>query len=331
MKIGKKILGKAGVLLIAAFFIVASSAVMADTEEKTPFVSVESSAILGNLPRDEEEIRYYTDSLEHVIGLSGGTPPYYWYSAIRFSQDELGPYAGWDLTKVNVALSCDNGQTEIWAKLTIWGEGTATHPGSIIYEDDTLYFDVTGFNIIEIDTPIALDDHDEIWIGIEWEQTVEGAFIPFTDNGPSTPQKGCWVSQNGGGTWNELSEYGDPPMDWNWGMGGIVEGEAKAELAIQNIAGPIGVKAEIKDIGDADANNLDWSMTVTGGILKLINKTADGTKTVLASGAIEAISSGLILGLGPITIEITANADNAAEVTATKTAFVLGILVIGIK
>lgn len=89
MKIGKKILGKAGVLLIAAFFVVASSAVMADTEEKTPFVSVESSAILGNLPRAEEEIKYYNpDTLTHVIGLTG-TMPAYWYSAIRLTQDEL--------------------------------------------------------------------------------------------------------------------------------------------------------------------------------------------------------------------------------------------------
>jgi len=114
-------------------------------------------------------------------------------------------------------------------------------------------------------------------------------------------------------------------------MGGIVEGEGKAELQIINIKGPIGVNAEIKNAGEADASNLEYTTTVTGGILKLINKTVPGSTTVLASGAIEAIGSGLILGLGPITIEITANADNAAEVTVTKTAFVLGILVIGIK
>ncbi len=330
MKIGKNILSKAGVLLIAAIFIASSSAVIADTEEKTPFVSVESSAIFGDLPRDEEEIRYYDpDTLAHVIGLSGGTPPYYWYSAIRFTQDELAPYAGWDLTKVNVALSCDNGQTEVYAKLTIWGEGTATQPGSIIYEDDTLYYDVSGFHIIEISTPIALDDHDEIWIGIEWEQTEEGAFIPFTDEGPAVDGKGDWCNLGSG--WDELQEFGDPPLDYNWGMGGIVEGEGKAELQIINIKGPIGVNAEIKNAGEVDANNLEYTMTVTGGILKLINKTVPGSKTALAPGATEAIGSGLILGLGPITIEITANADNAAEVTVTKTAFVLGILVIGIK
>jgi hypothetical protein len=328
MKIGKNIMSKAGVLLIAAIFIASSSAVMADTEEKTSLVSAETSPIIGNLPRDEEEIKYYNpDTLTHVIGLSGGTPPYYWYSAIRFSQDELAPYAGWDLTKVNVALSCDNGQLEVWAKLTVWGEGTENYPGSIIYEDDTLYFDATGFHIIELSTPIPLDDHDEIWIGIEWEQTEEGAFIPFTDDGPAVDKKGCWVSQNGGGTWNQLSEYA---LDYNWGMGGIVSGEGLAELAIKNVAGPIGVNADIENIGDTDATNVEWTMTVTGGILGMVNKTVTGTATSLAAGAIEAIGSGIVLGFGSIDIEITASADNANEVTVSKSGFVLGILVIGL-
>ena len=330
MRIGKKILSKAGVLLIAAFMVLSTSAVMADTAEKTPFTATESSAMIsnqGNLPRDGEEIKYYNpDTLTHVIGLSGGTPPYYWYSAIRFTQDELAPYAGWDLTKVNVALSCDNGQTEVWAKLTIWGEGTATQPGSIVYEDDTLYFDASGFHIIEISTPIALDDHDEIWIGIEWEQTEEGAYIPFTDDGPAVDGKGDWCNLGSG--WDELQDF---DLDYNWGMGGIVEGAGKAELAIQNVEGPIGVKAEVKNIGEVAASNLEYTMTVTGGILGFINKTVPGSKPTLDPSAIESITSGLLLGFGNIVIEITANADNAVEVTETKTGFVLGILVIGIE
>jgi len=326
MKIGKNIFGKAGVLLIAAIFIASSLTVMADTAAEKTFVSAESSAVLGNLPRDQEEISYYDpNTLQNVIGL---TQPAVWESAIRLTQDELAPYAGWDLTKVNVALSCDNGQTEVWAKLIIYGEGMATYPGSIIYEKPDLYFDATGFHIIELNESIALDDHDEIWISMEWDQT-EVAFIPYADAGPAVDGKGDWVAI--GGSWSELQTHGDPPLDFNWGMGGIVEGEGKAELQIINIKGPIGVNAEVKNIGEADANNLEYTMTVTGGILGLINKSVPGSKTTLASGATEAIGSGLILGLGKIAIEITANADNAAEVTVTKEAFVLGILVIGIK
>ena len=326
MKIGKNILGKAAVLLIAAFMVLSTSAVIADTTEKTSFASTETSAVLGNLPRDQEEISYYNpDTLTNVIGL---TQPAVWQSAIRLTQDELASYAGWEMTKVIVTLSCDNGQTEVWANLIIYGEGTSTFPGSIIHEETDLYYDTSGFHTIELNESIVLDDHDEIWISMEWDQT-EIAFIPVADEGPAVDGKGDWVAI--GGSWSELQTHGDPPLDFNWGMGAIVEGEGKAELSIINIKGPIGVNAEVKNIGDADANNLEYTMTVTGGILGFINKTVSGSETALAPNAIVAVGSGLILGFGEIAIEITANADNAVEVTATKTAFVLGIFVIGIK
>jgi len=66
------------------------------------------------------------------------------------------------LTKVKVKVDCDE-QYEFWARLIVYGEGTATQPGNIIYEDNTLYFDKTGYHIIELNSPIALDDHNEIW------------------------------------------------------------------------------------------------------------------------------------------------------------------------
>ncbi len=225
----KNIMRKAGILLIAAFFVISSSAVIADTAEKTPFATTESSAMLGNLgnlSRYEEEISYYNpNTLINIIGISGGTPPYYWMSAIRLTQDELAPYVGWNLTKVIVALSCDDGQSEVWARLVIYGEGTPTYPGSIILEQTDLFFDETGFHTIELNESIAIDDHGEIWIAIEWEQTEESAFIPFTDDGPAVDGKGDWVSLDGGATWSELQEFGDPPFDYNWAMGAIVKGD----------------------------------------------------------------------------------------------------------
>jgi hypothetical protein len=326
------ILSKAGVLLLAAVFILSSTAVMADTHKNTPLAAEDAEVVLGNmgtLPRDEEEIKYYNpDTLTHVIGLSGGTPPYYWYSAVRFTQEELLPYAGWDLVRVLVTLSCDNGQTEVYANMTIWEGGTATAPGSIIYEDNGLYFDATGFYEIELTTPIALDDIDEqLWIGFEWEQTEEGAFIPFTDDGPAVAGKGDLVSQNGGASFGTLSGYG---LDYNWGMGAIVSGTGKAELAIQNVAGPIGVSADVKNIGEGPATDVEYTMTVQGGILGRIDKSASGTAAELAPNGVATVSSGIIFGLGKITIEVTANAANAVEVTETFSGTVIGPLVIGL-
>ena len=318
-----------GSIIAVAILVLSSLGVIADTSGETSFASSESSAVLGNLPRDEFEIHYYNpDTLNHVIGASGGTPPYYWYSAVRFTQDELWLWELWKIVKVLVFLSCDNGQTELWATLTIWGEGTSTQPGSIIYEDDTLYFDATGFHIIEIDTPIALDDHEEIWIGIEWEQTAEDARIAFADDGPAVDGKGDWVSSDGGASWQELQNYG---IDYNWGMGAIVGGYHPPSLSIKNVRGPIGVKADVKNIGCGCAYNLEWDITVTGGILGMVDKSFSGTRKELPVDATEAISSDLFFGFGNVYIEITADSDNGEEVTVLKKAFLLGPFVFGIK
>jgi hypothetical protein len=330
MKIGKNMISKAGVLLLAAVFILSSTAVIADTAERAPFAA-QTQELLGNMgqTRDEEELKYYNpDTLTHVIGLSGGTPPYYWYSAVRFTEEELAVYAGWEIIRVKVALSCDNGQTEVYANLTMWEGGSATSPGSIIYEDNGLYFDATGIYEIELTTPIAIDDYDVIWIGMEWEQTEEGAFIPFTDDGPPVTGKGDLVSQDGGASFQTLTQYN---LLYNWGMGAIVEGEGKAELAIQNVAGPIGVSADCKNIGAGPATDVEVTMNVAGGLLSRIDKSATASSASLAAGATTSVSSGLIFGLGKITIDITANALNAIEVSETLEGFVLGPLVLGIK
>jgi len=325
MKKTNKKLSEAAVLLITAVLITSMSAVVADTSENLNISSVETSKVLGNSPIGEVEISYYNpDTVTWTIGLSGGTPPYYWGSAIRLTQDELGAYSGWDMTKVIVAVSCEE-QTEVYADLIIYGEGTSTAPGSIIYEEDDLYFDESLFYTIDLTDAIALDDHNEIWISMWWEQEIEAVHIPFCDEGPVVDGKGDWVSQGSG--WNELIEY---ELDHNWAMGAIIEG-SNAELSIINVKGPIGVNAGIKNAGEVAANNVVYTIDVTGGILGRVNVSVPDSIATIAVGAEEAISSGIFVGFGKIDIVITANADNAVEVTATKSGFLLGFLVIGVK
>lgn len=325
MKKTNKILSEAVVLLITAVLITSMSAVVADTPENAKISSMKTSAIVGNMPIGEVELSYYNpDTVQNVIGLSGGTPPYYWASAIRLTQDELSPYAGWEMTKVLFALSCDNGQSEVYADLQIYGEGTSTQPGSLIYEETGLYFDATGFYTIDLSDTIALDDHNEIWISVMWEQVEEGAYIPYMDEGPAVAGKGDWAYFNS--VWQELA----PGLDYNWAMGGIIEG-SNAELSIINVKGPIGVNAGIKNAGEVAANNVVYTIDVTGGILGRVNVSVSDSIATIAVGAEEAISSGIFVGFGKIDIVITANADNAVEVTATKSGFLLGFLVIGVK
>ncbi len=70
------------------------------------------------------------------------------------------------------------------------------------------------------------------------------------------------------------------------------------------------VKAVIKNTGDADATDVDWSIALNGGLIILGKETTGTAPTIAAGGEVE-IASGLILGFGKTTITVTAD-------TATK-------------
>ncbi|UCB57916.1 MAG: hypothetical protein JSV67_04715 [Thermoplasmatales archaeon] len=89
-----------------------------------------------------------------------------------------------------------------------------------------------------------------------------------------------------------------------------LEAIATPEVVIETISGGIGVSATIKNIGDAAAENFDWSITADG--LVFLGKEKSGIAT-LGPGDSMTISTGFMLGFGGIDITVTADA-------ATKTA-----------
>jgi len=101
----------------------------------------------------------------------------------------------------------------------------------------------------------------------------------------------------------ETNLFGDPTLK-------ITESHTQSpEIVIESITGGIGESAVIKNIGDATADNFDWSIVSTGAVFIGGEKT--GT-TTLTPGESVTIKTGLMLGFGPIAITVTAD-------TATKT------------
>jgi hypothetical protein len=281
---------------------------------------------IAPLNKSEEEIRYYDpENLINVIGVEDVEVPFKWQSAIRLTQDELAAYNEWTLTKVNAGYSADNGQLECDATVIIYGQGTATQPGSIIANDTTYHFDTSGVATIPLLTPIPLAGIEELWISIEWEQTEINVYLALMDDGPAADGKGDWGFD---GNWSELQIYG---LDYNWAIGAIVEGEGNAQLSILNIQGPLGLSADISNIGVVPAKNIDWTIQVTGGLFKKVNKAASGTITELSPDTSEQVSLSMFFGIGKIQIIITAAADNADEISITKTAFLFGPIILSIK
>ena len=150
------------------------------------------------------------------------------------------------------------------------------------------------------------------------------------------------MTENGGETWStpeevddsvveeyktsDLSEYAmkalyefDNGNDIDIYISDIGEGPILPELTIEIKSGfGLGASATVENTGDAEATNVEWTMTVTGGILGMINKTKTGNETSLIVGADFKISSGILLGFGPIVVTVTAECDEGPSALETK-------------
>jgi hypothetical protein len=93
------------------------------------------------------------------------------------------------------------------------------------------------------------------------------------------------------------------------------------------LSGGIGVLVKTKNVGVIDALNVTTMLSVTGGILGLINIQLYGNTTILPPSEIASLKA-IPIGLGSITIVATARAENAVEVSKNATGLVLLFFVI---
>lgn len=105
--------------------------------------------------------------------------------------------------------------------------------------------------------------------------------------------------------------------------------ELLPEIEIGEITGGLlNVAAIVTNTGNVSAANVEIKMSVKGGILGLINVSANKTIENLNESASESISASPIIGMGPIEINVTASADEVEEVSETKNGFVFFVFVI---
>jgi hypothetical protein len=104
-------------------------------------------------------------------------------------------------------------------------------------------------------------------------------------------------------------------------------------LVIENIRGRINkVSADIKNIGDQDAKSVNWSISVTGGILKRIDLRSTGTINALSTQSTSTVITERIpLGFGRLEITITVEVPGGLPVTQTAQGFKFLFFVIGVR
>jgi len=93
-------------------------------------------------------------------------------------------------------------------------------------------------------------------------------------------------------------------------------------LAVEQFKGGIGIHAVVKNIGDATATKITWSIDLQGKMIFLGNHTA-GKISSLAPGDTVKIKTGLILGFGRINIVTIATCEEGATYTENRTAMIL--------
>ncbi len=109
-----------------------------------------------------------------------------------------------------------------------------------------------------------------------------------------------------------------------------IEKQPTPELQIDSIKGGIGVSAVLQNIGNAAATNINYTISLSGGLILLGSETK-GTIAELESGEKTVIKSGLILGLGKTTITIRASCNEGMNAEASAQGTVIAIFVVGVQ
>jgi hypothetical protein len=97
-------------------------------------------------------------------------------------------------------------------------------------------------------------------------------------------------------------------------------------LEIGNILGGLfNVRTNIKNIGDLDANNIQWTINLDGSIL--IGKETSGSITNICDGEKYSIKSNLVIGFGPIVISVDVEIPESSA-TKQRNAYILLFLIL---
>lgn len=330
MRPGKKTFFRAIVVCSVSLLVVLCFPAFAETSQRQEFVILKNTGRLPHSSYDEIELKYYNEqNLSTSIGIPAGVPVI-WQSAIRLTQMEMAPYRNWTITKINVAFYGESACESIDVRIYIYDNGTPTNPGPLIVNDTTSTLDTTGVTTVPLQTSVDLSNHDELWVAVEWyQQSQPGQYYAWMDclTGPHIENKSDFVNL---GSWQQLHDQ-LPGVDGRWGIGAIIESSNPTELSIGNIKGPIGIKADVQNVGENKATDIQWSITVTGGLFHKVTVLETGTLSGIDIGSSVEIDTGLFVGFGKIDTIVTAQAANTVEVIVTKTAFVLGPFVVGIR
>jgi hypothetical protein len=100
-------------------------------------------------------------------------------------------------------------------------------------------------------------------------------------------------------------------------------------LEITNINGGFGITTQIRNVGDSTATDVNVTLSITGGLFKLLNVTTKTDIALLAPLDFFNVKTTLFR-IGTIDIVVTAEASNVGPVSKHATAFLFGPFVLNV-
>jgi len=143
-------------------------------------------------------------------------------------------------------------------------------------------------------------DNDQLYYYIDWGDGQVTSWLGPYESGESIPFKHTWEN---GGTFNIKAQVKDiwgATSDWSEEYSVYM---AEPDVVIDNVKGGFGVSADIRNVGDAPAKNLTWSIDVDGFIL--IGGHIEDTIASLEVNQAITITSVLIIGFGKAIVTIS--------------------------
>ena len=188
-------------------------------------------------------IIHYDGANEDAIGLSVGG---LLYVAARFPASMMSQYAGYTLEEVDVFIN-DVPQNPT---LRIWGAGSSTAPGALLYEQGFVPFYQSWYTIT-LNQPVVLTGND-IWIGYSMTHA-QGQFPAGCDGGPANTN-GSFISTDGN-IFSKLFEISD--INVNWNIRGLLMPEPTYWLSVNPTSGLVPANANVVLDVHFDASDLE--------------------------------------------------------------------------
>jgi len=206
--------------------------------------------------------------------------------------------------EIKCARSVDDGETWITSAVASGEFPDICAIGTTLY---ATY--ISGGNLFKVFS----EDGGATWSQAEQVNDIDGTVVAM-ENSVDVHKAGIvWVDERG--------------EDWDVYYDGLID-IPLPKLEIEQIAGGIGVSAVITNSGEADATDVEWSITLDGTVF--LGSETTNTIPSIAVGDSVAIKSGFPLGFGAIDITITAQCAEESSDTETASGKLLLFFITGL-